>query len=288
MIKVGFLLSYDYQYIFTALDEVYHEADLIVMSYDIDGKTWAGNSIHIPESFFDEVKKHDSENKISFYADHFFLPNHSPMELETRQRNKMAKAMQLGGWHIQIDSDEYAYDFKKLANFLRRNSFLLRKPEKTPVTFLVNFVTLFKRDAEGFFVIKPYKEACYLVTNQPEYIHARVTKNDKNYFLNYNLIHQSWARNESEIRQKINNWGHKNDFNTNVFFDMWEKLSKSNYLEYQNFHPLDEASWESIEFVEAKNVENFISAFQRVHPQEKIKNPLSRTKRFKLFLKSVF
>ena len=32
MIKVGFLLSYDYQYIFTALDEVYHEADLIVMS----------------------------------------------------------------------------------------------------------------------------------------------------------------------------------------------------------------------------------------------------------------
>ncbi|WP_234109257.1 MULTISPECIES: hypothetical protein [Chryseobacterium] len=288
MIKVGFLLSYDYQYIFTALDEIYQEADLIVMSYDVDRKTWAGNYVEIPESFFDEVRKYDVANKIKFYGDHFFVPGHTAMELETRQRNMMAKVMGKGGWHIQIDSDEYAYDFKKLVYFLRKNSFLLRNPTKTPATFLVNFVTQFKRDNDGFYVITPYREACYLVTNTPEYVKARVTNSDKNYFLNYNLIHQSWARSEEEILQKIKNWGHKDDFKVDDFFEKWKNLSKENFHLYSDFHPLDGKSWSRIEFVGSSNIQEFIEVFQEEHPQMEIFNPWSRTKRLKLFLKSLF
>lgn len=287
MIKIGILLSYDYKYLFNALDEVYNEADLIVISYDIEGKTWAGNDIEIPIKFFERIKNYDTTNKIVLYGDKFFIPGLPAMELETRQRNMMAKAMGTGGWHIQLDSDEYAYDFKKLTCFLRKNIFLLRNPAKTPITFLVNFVTLFKMDSSGFYLISPHNEKCYLVTNNPHYVKARVTNSDKNFFLNYNLIHHSWARSENEILQKIMNWGHKDDFDTQHFFEKWKNLNAHNFKSYNKFHPLNPASWEKVEFVAAANIKEFISVFRKKHPQSAIKNPLSRTKRIKLFFRSL-
>lgn len=59
----------------------------------------------------------------------------STIDLDTRQRNMMAKVMGEGGWHLQIDSDEYPIDFEKLTTFLRKHNYLLRKPEKTPINF---------------------------------------------------------------------------------------------------------------------------------------------------------
>ncbi len=56
---------------------------------------------------------------------------------------------------VQIDSDEYAYDFGTMAKFLRKNRFLTKNPKKTPINFLVNLIVLFKNNKDGYYVIQP-------------------------------------------------------------------------------------------------------------------------------------
>ena len=290
IIKVGYLLSYDYQYIFNSLKLVYDFADKIVLCYDKDGKTWAGNNVSIPHSFFEEIKKIDIKNKISFYAESFHIENTPPMSLETRQRNMLAEKLGKGGWHIQIDSDEYPVDFKELTSFLRKHKYLLKNPEKTPVNFFVKFITLFKQTEKGFFVISPYTEPCFLITNQPNYKNARFPKNDSHIILDSYIIHQSWARDEEEILKKITNWGHKNDFDTKKFFDFWKNLNEDNYASLQNFHPLYPTDWKSVKFIKAKNIEETIDFFRtsKEFADKKITLPLKWKRRVKLYLKSLF
>jgi hypothetical protein len=37
------------------------------------------------------------------------------MECDTRERNMLAKYMGEGGWHVQIDADEYFADFLSIS-----------------------------------------------------------------------------------------------------------------------------------------------------------------------------
>lgn len=288
IIKVGYLLSYDYSYIFTSIKQLYDDVDSIVISYDSNNKTWAGNDVLIPESFFTDIKKIDIHNKITFYKDLFYISEMQPMELETRQRNMMAEKLGLEGWHIQIDGDEYAYDFKKIAQFLRKNSFLLKNAKERPFNFQVNFVTQFKHNDDGFFIITPFTEKCMLITNYPKYDYARLTNKGRTLPLDYYLIHQSWAREEQEIVEKINNWGHKNDFDTSKFLDLWKGLNADNYKEFKDFHPLDKTQWKELSFFPAKNIDEFISTFSKEYPQKELSLDLSFTKKIKIRIKNLF
>ncbi len=288
IIKAGYLLSYDYSYIFTSVKQIYDHVDRIVISYDENNKTWAGNDVYIPESFFSEIKSLDTQHKIILYKDTFYIEGTAPMDLETRQRNMMAEKMGNGGWHMQIDGDEYAYDFKKLSQFLRKHEYLLANPEKNPINFQVDWVTLFRHDESGFYIIEPFEEKCFLITNYPKYQYARRTNTGRTLPLEYRLIHQSWARDENEILEKIMNWGHKNDFDTMKFFEFWKSIHSENHTDFVDFHPLSPSDWHQLSFFPAKNIDDFIIAFERKFPQPELKLHLSGTKKFKLWLKSLF
>ncbi len=71
MIKVSYLVSYDYYMLLTSIKQLYEHVDEIVISVDKDFKTWSGNSFEIPDSFFEEVRAYDSRNIIEFYFDQF-------------------------------------------------------------------------------------------------------------------------------------------------------------------------------------------------------------------------
>lgn len=281
LIKVGYLISYDYKYLFNSLPLVYPFADVIVLSLDKNRKTWSGNQFDIPELFFEQIKAFDTENKIKIYEDEFYLEGYdTPMELETRQRNLMSNFMQLGGWHLQIDVDEYPIDFKKIIDFLKSNKFLLKLKEYVCVNVLCEWITLYKYDEYGFYYVNPIVEKFYVATNNPNYNKARVVKG-KNLVLNEYFIHQSWARSEAEIQQKVENWGHAKDFDTNLVLDNWKKLNKENYTEFINFHPLIPKTWTSVKFIEAKNIKEFIEKLSIESPKISFK---LRKKLFKLRL----
>lgn len=286
IIKVGYLLSYDYEYIFTSLKQVYEYADKIIISYDINGKTWAGNDFHIPAKVFDQLKALDKDSKITLYGDNFFVPGKKTMELETRQRTMMAEKMGKGGWHLQIDSDEYVVDFEKLSAFLRKRKNYLNNPEKTPLNFYVRFVTLFKQDEDGYFIIDSFSEPCFMVTNVPSYEIARYPRNHRFLLLNIYCIHQSWARTKDEIKQKITNWGHNEDFDSEQFISKWNDLNKENYTgpQYRNFHPLVAETWKGLIYFEAKTIDEFIDKFSAKFPTpSQVLPKLSLKKKLKLY-----
>ena len=274
-IKIGYLISYDYNYLINSLESVYKYADLIVLCYDKDFKTWSGNTFEIPDTFFDSIKKFDKKNKIKLYADTFFIPENvsEPMKSDTYQRNKLGEFMGAGGWHIQLDVDEYVYDFKKMIEFLKKSEFLLENPEKNPISIIAKWVVLFKKDEDGFYIIKPINENFYFATNNPKYIRARQT-NWICILTNHKIIHQSWAREKHEIKQKLDNWSHKNDFDGEKYFNFWENINNSNYQSITDFHPVEPKEWHSLEYLNFNNIKLLLRKSPKLFPQESTLNEL--------------
>lgn len=257
MIKVGSLVSYDYELLFNSLPTVYDESDKIFLAVDQDRRTWSGNKFSLPDTFFEKIKALDVENKIEFFIDDFYIPSLSAIENEIRERNMLLKKMGKG-WLIQLDSDEYLYNFKLIAEKLRSKKYLTKFHRFFPVTLSGYWIILFKKNKEGFFQIADRTEFNF-ITNYPKYTGARKNTNFININIGNLVFHQAYARDENEIYEKINNWGHKDDFDTDKFFDFWKKISIENYKTIKNFHPQVPELWSHLEYVEATSVKQFIA-----------------------------
>lgn len=256
MIKVGYVVSYDYQMLLTSVKQLYDYVDRIIIAIDKDQKTWSGNSFELSDSFFDEVKSFDSKNKIEFYFDSFYVPELSPIECETRERNMLLRKMGKG-WLMQLDVDEYIYDFKKVVRFLKKYWYLTLFPRFTPIVFRGKLLTLYRQLPDGYLYIENDEHFSF-ITNQSHYTYTRNNSNVRNHYSNINVIHQSWARTEDEIQMKIKNWGHRDDFDTQKYFEFWRNISSSNYMNYKNVHPIVPEVWNELHFLPSASIDEFI------------------------------
>ena len=118
-IHVGFLLSYDYNKLKTAIPLVYENADKIFIAQDENFNTWNGNKFQVEDSFFNWLKEIDKDHKIEIYKDNFYIPTLNAIQNDTRERHLLSLKMGIGNWLIQIDSDEYIPDFKGFVNQLK-------------------------------------------------------------------------------------------------------------------------------------------------------------------------
>lgn len=275
IIKVGYLISYDYEFVKTSLPRVYNSVTEIVFAVDINRKTWAGEDFFISDDFWKWVKETDVENKITIYEDDFSIPGLTTMECDTRERNMLGKRMGACDWYVQIDSDEYFLDFEAFAAKLREF-----KPVE-PTTVYCSVATLFKEAPSGYLLIDESLETLSFATNNPTYDFARNNESgNKQVIWNDLVLHQSWARTPSEIYQKLNNWSHKDDFNTESFYKLWNAIDENNYYCLNNFHPLAPSTWPKLKFI-AGNISQIlnsteINTIRGIAPIPKKKNPLSR------------
>lgn len=283
MIKVSYLVSYDYAMLLTSVMQLYHYVDKIVIAIDSERKTWSGNAFYIPESFFEQVRKVDVKNKIEFYFDMFYLPELSPMENETRERN-LALAKLGGGWKIQLDVDEYVYEFQSIYKYLRKYWFLTLFPKLTPICLKGKLTTLYRELPEGFLYIENNEQFPF-ITNQSYNTHTRNNNKIRNFYTNINVIHQSWARSDAQILTKIKNWGHRDDFDTIGYFEFWRSLNSDNYRNYKNIHPLAPEVWNELYFLKSNNIDGFITEFSNKNKQFLITMPLKKI--FKSAIKKI-
>ncbi len=276
LIKIGFCVAYDWHLLRYSLPLIYDHADYICLSIDKDRISWAGEKFSFDENSFKSfVQAIDKENKIKIFEENFHIQSLSPMKNEVRQRNLIADYMGKGGWHIQLDCDEYFLEFERFVHFLRKLP--VRQTIKSNITCA--WITLFKKSSRGFFYIPPTTssiEFIQVATKDPLYEYGRRNGNF-NLDTNFMMIHQSWARSEQEIYQKLNNWGHKMDFDIERYFNKWQSLNESNYREFQNFHPITPTAWPSLVFGEGSNIEDFI---------QKIGIPTFPLSRFELMLRN--
>lgn len=255
-IKVGYLVSYDYEFLMTSLKQVYDYSDSIYLSMDKNSLTYSGNKIEIPNTFFKQIENFDIEKKILYHYDDFYIAGLTPMESETRQRNLLLKEMGRG-WLIQLDVDEYVLNFKGVVDFLRKNVLLTYVPSLFPVMIQGNWIPLLKKNENGFFVINK-KERFNFITNYPYFTVARNNSNITKLFVEVDVVHQSWARKEEDILKKVMNWSHRDDFDTLKFMELWKSIDIQNYKKISNFHPLNPSLWDYLNFVESENIEDFI------------------------------
>ncbi|MDR6785974.1 hypothetical protein ABIE26_004557 [Pedobacter africanus] len=248
IIKVGFLVSYDYEFLRTSLPLVYDYVPEIFFAVDVERKTWAGKQFSISEGFWEWVKEIDTQNKITIYEDKFFIPELTAIECDTRERNLLGKQMGVADWYVQIDSDEYFVDFEGFVNKLKQY-----KPSM-PTTVTCRVVTMFKKLESGYLLIDESMVSLNFATNNPVYDVARVNQSG-NTIVDWDdlVLHQSWARSSTEILLKLKNWGHKDDFNTISFYNLWEAIDEYNYVYIRDFHPLQPIIWGSL-FLEEGNI----------------------------------
>lgn len=280
-IKVGYLLSYDYDMFLTSVMQLYNYVDKIVVGIDQDYLTWSGNKFEIADDFYINVRKFDTRNIIEFYFDKFFIPGLTPMECESRERNMVLQ--KLGrGWKIQLDVDEYILDFSILKSYLKKYNYLTYFPVLTPVSLKAKLITLFKQDIDGFFFIKD-KHHFPLITNLNENTFTRRNNKAFNHFFNLTVIHQSWARAQNEIREKVQNWGHRDDFDTLKYINFWQSISRNNYQKFKNFHPIKSTEWEELFYLEANSVESFLHKYRESYAESLF--PISSYKFISFLLK---
>jgi len=267
-IKVGYVVSYDFDLLLLSINQLYKKVDRIYIAIDKEKKTWSGNFFEISESFFTKINQLDIDNKIEFYYDSFYVRDLSPSECETRERNMLLQKMGRG-WLIQLDTDEYVYDFDKLRSYLKKYWYLTVFPAYTPIVFRGKLITLFKKIPEGYLYIDNDEKFSF-ITNIPNYESCRANKSVRNFFINFNVIHNSWGRTDEELLLKIKNWGHRDDFDTQKFFESWKQLNYLNYNSYKNFHPIIPEVWNELHFIKSKSVENFINNYAQNNTQNLI------------------
>lgn len=245
-VKVSFCVAYDWYLLEYSLRSIYDFADKICLSIDKDRISWSGKPFSFDEDgFINMVEKIDVNKKVFIYEEKFYMPELTPMQNEIRQRNMMTESYgEVEGWYVQLDADEYFLDFKGFVSFLKRFK------SNRKVNICCPLLNLYKQIPQGMLWIKPntFEQIHFapIATRYPVYEHGRLN-GFFNILTEFSILHQSWARDEAEIWEKLSNWGHSTDFDVEKYFLHWKKVNKDNYKRYINFHFLYPKTWPALE-----------------------------------------
>jgi hypothetical protein len=170
-----------------------------------------------------------------------------------------------GGWHIQIDSDEWFVDFERFIGFLRQLE--IEGVVQQPISVFANWVTLFKRLPEGILYIADTNEKFPVATNFPRYERARLISEERcrPIFTDFVVLHDSWARSRKELEQKLRGWSHSNDFDIAAFLGLWDSIDIRNFSYITDLHPLDRKIWKRLELAQGTDNE-FMDSLRRSQP----------------------
>jgi hypothetical protein len=253
-IHVGFLLSYDYEKIKKSLPPIYKEADAIFIAEDKEYRTWSGKKFEVSPSFYEWLKKFDTDNKIQIYKDDFYIPELSAIENDTRERTMLSQKMGVGNWLVQVDADEYFVDFSSFVKSLRKYDNYLDIPKKKPVQISGFLINMFKYTEDGLLYVN-YPTKVLLATNYPCYTFARQTRK-RIIYVDTILLHECVSRTEDELRLKFNNWGHKTDFNIEEYLKKWNSVTKDNYKNMEDFFYMEGDGWKTLDYIDTKKLED--------------------------------
>lgn len=285
-IKVGFCVAYDWELLRNSIPLIYDDADEICLSLDKNRTSWSGKKYDFDNAAFHQfVTELDKKNKIKIYEDNFYNPEKSPIENDNYQRNKMAAFMGKGGWHVQIDSDEYFLDFKGFVHYLRQFNI-----NSKAFNVCVNYVSLIKKTESGYLCTQNNNdryEYMPMATNVPEYSNAR-RNGHFNIQSPFFAIHETWARSDDELWNKMNSWGHSNDFNKESYYKLWQSLDANNAKYIHDFHPIVAPVWQQLQYVEAKNISEVLDYFTKHKPQISSKKLFMTNNRIIQRIKSIF
>jgi hypothetical protein len=233
------LLAYDYRYVFSSIRSYYAIADEIILGLDKDRLSWAGKPFDIDMGMVRRLLAEiDCDNKIRIIEENFHLAD-TPMQNDTRERQILSCQAQEGNWIVQIDADEILLNPDEFRLWLKRHN---------PLDFCVHatWLTVFKTFGTKCLVIDPATETTPVATmTRGAYQLARMTAQE-GVLSPLRILHFSWGRTPRELRQKLDSWGHRDDFNVDDYLKFWKSITVANHTMARNFHPMHGPAWERL------------------------------------------
>jgi hypothetical protein len=258
LIKVGYCVAYDWHFLAHSLPLVYEHADKICLSIDKDRISWSGNPYSIDEEAFKNmISKLDHLNKISILEEDYHVTGWSPTQNEYYQRKRVIEHLGEDGWHIMIDCDEYFINFPQFVAYLKK----IAKRREKKINVCCPMIHLYKQLHNGFLVVNPVHKSkidCVPIASRGIAYETGRRNKGANIFTNFEILHQSWARTDGEIVDKISNWGHSHEVDKNTYLEKWRKVNSANFRLFENFHPLSPDYWPRLEFLSETSIEGIL------------------------------
>ncbi len=238
-ISIITMLAYDFRYSYVAIRSYYDIADEIILGLDADRLSWS----QLPFSIdFDEMKAFiadiDTKKKIRIVEGNFHSQDH-PMKNDTLERSILSREAQPGNWVVQIDADEMLLNATEFRTWL-----LTKNPAHNCV--YARWITIFKTFGNKVLAIDPPGEEVPVATfARGQFTIARATA-QPGIMSPLQLLHFSWGRTPEELKKKLTNWSHAQDFDVESFFRPWDSVTLENYQQIKNFHPLHGPTWQGL------------------------------------------
>ena len=222
-------IAYDYKYAFASIISYYEIADEIILAIDQNRISWSKQKYEFDEKAFnDRINEIDKDKKIKIIAGNFhgYL---KPMDNDTGERNFVSVACKPGNYIVGIDSDEILLNANAFKNWMD-----ISNPR---ADIKCKLFTVYKSFKDVLLNIQPDEMTVIGTPLAGCYIKCR---NTKNIVINcpLEILHFSWARNETELLQKLTNWGHSGDFNVKKYYQIWQSVNLNNYRIMKSLHPL--------------------------------------------------
>jgi len=241
MISVVTLLAYDYKYLKDSITSYYNIADEIILGLDINRKSWRNQPFELDNGYLNSIiKEIDKDNKIRIIESDFYKFENA-MSNEVFERNYLSQFCKKENWILSIDVDERLIDSNSFKSWLENAPKSHDIGAKWLGVFKIIDGKKLSIDAEENTVVATY--------GQGQYKSGR--KTGKQMIQSpLKLEHYSWGRTSEELWQKLNNWGHSQDFDIKKFFDLWNSINLDNYKLYKNIHPLNGVDWPSLKLID--------------------------------------
>ncbi len=232
------LVAYDYKYLPPVIKSLYSIADEIILGLDRDRISFTKKPFEFDTVEFQSmIRRLDPEGKIRVVEEDFHSAP-DPMACETHERNYLSGLCQKGNWIIQIDSDEILLNPEEFKEWIDSGN--------GSGMILAHWILVYKKIGNELLVVDKENHHHPVGTRlRGGYIGARHTGQNKK-VSPLRLLHFAYGRTPEEMRIKLKNWSHANDFDTDKYFEFWKGVGLDNYSQVKDIHPMEGSAWPSL------------------------------------------
>ena len=231
------LISYDAEYLPNSIRSYYPYVDEIVLGLDKDRMSWSQKEFKFDETgLWKQLKQIDVDNKISIIEENFH-PSSIPMENDNYERNFL-KHHCSHDWVMSFDADETLINAKE---FFYQWCPLFEPYYKTHDVLFTWFLPWKEFDEDILMITN--EDSSFIRSEQQgfatnklnHFTYARWTNSTNRILSPLCILHWSLCRQETAVKQKIDNFSHSDITATDPFFSMWKQTTLDNYHQLRNF-----------------------------------------------------
>lgn len=262
------LISYDAKFLPDSIRSYYEYVDEIVLGLDKDRISWSNNRFSFDEqALWKQLKSIDVDNKISIIEENFHRSS-SPIENDTHERNYL-KAKCEHDWIFSFDADEVLANAKQF--FV---DFCPLVQQYKDVELLFTWFLMYKQVEGGYLVIADehrkhlFKKDVQGFTAHRDlhtFNYCRWTNSRKKILSPLGIIHYSFCRDDKDLFDKINNFGHSVESKKDPFYDIQRSINLNNYESMINFKTHGAgAQWPTLKFIREESMSKYMEEEARL------------------------